>query len=334
MADAGRKQSPRPRVGAPHAIRAGAIAVRQVQRSRILFAAASAAVDLGVAEMTATAIIARSGVSRRTFYELFEDRRECLLVAFEEGVTQARASVVSAVAAEDSWRDRLAAGLAALLGFIDDQPTLARFMVVDALGAGMETLRLRAAVIAELVEAVDSGRTLTSRQGGPSRLTAEGLVGAAIGILHARLIAERQAPLASLHAQLMSMFVRPYMGDEAAAIELKRKAPPGRSRHVWEQKPQVSGFRWTYRTIRVISAVAQAPGASNREVGALADIVDPGQMSKLLARLAQQGLIANHAARPGRESNAWRLTPAGAELENVLGGQLSAPSSDGCAGVS
>jgi hypothetical protein len=69
----------------------------------------------------------------------------------------------------------------------------------------------------------------------------------------------------------------------------------------------------TYRTLRVLTAIAQEPLSSNRRVAAAAGIVDEGQASKLLARLAGAGMIANvgRGGRPRGSPNAWTLTPAG-----------------------
>lgn len=82
---------------------------------------------------------------------------------------------------------------------------------------------------------------------------------------------------------------------------------------------EAAGVRSTYRTARVLTAIAANPGASNREVAAAADIVDEGQVSKLLKRLVGLGLIENMASdrEPGK-ANAWRLTARGVEVERTL----------------
>jgi chromosome segregation and condensation protein ScpB len=80
-----------------------------------------------------------------------------------------------------------------------------------------------------------------------------------------------------------------------------------------------TGIRSTYRTARVLSAIAANPGASNRAVAAAAGIVDEGQASKLLKRLAARELIENMAQDRGPgEANAWRLTARGVEVERTL----------------
>jgi DNA-binding IclR family transcriptional regulator len=78
-------------------------------------------------------------------------------------------------------------------------------------------------------------------------------------------------------------------------------------------------MRLTYRTARVLNAVAQHPGASNRLIGEHADIYDQGQVSKLLARLKRLGLLQNTGSGQAKgEPNAWRLTKLGERVTQQL----------------
>lgn len=75
--------------------------------------------------------------------------------------------------------------------------------------------------------------------------------------------------------------------------------------------------RITRRTVRVLRALASHPGSSNRQTAEYAGITDQGQCSKLLARMARRGLIANARPRAHRtgQANAWKLTVKGAHVE-------------------
>lgn len=79
-------------------------------------------------------------------------------------------------------------------------------------------------------------------------------------------------------------------------------------------------MRLTYRTARVLAAVASDPGASNRVIAAASDIVDQGQISKLLARLEKLGLVENASVGSATRGapNAWMLTHAGEEVHDSL----------------
>ena len=85
-------------------------------------------------------------------------------------------------------------------------------------------------------------------------------------------------------------------------------------------------MRLTYRTVRVLLAIASRPGASNRQVADASGVADQGQISKLLARLEHLGLIHNTGAGPLRgEPNVWSLTPKGEEIEHTIRRQTVPP---------
>jgi DNA-binding PadR family transcriptional regulator len=68
----------------------------------------------------------------------------------------------------------------------------------------------------------------------------------------------------------------------------------------------------------VLSAIAERPGSSNRRIGNAAGVVDQGQISKLLQRLARLGLISNDGSNNGRGAeNSWSLTASGARVLNA-----------------
>src|SRR5579872_4417770 len=87
--------------------------VSEIQRSRMLTAAAEAVEEVGYARLTVAQVIARARVSRKTFYDLFEDREDCFLAVFDRSIDQVSALVTDAYERESSWRDGLRSGLLA-----------------------------------------------------------------------------------------------------------------------------------------------------------------------------------------------------------------------------
>ena len=295
--------------------------VPEIQRARILAALVEVARERGAGGVTVAHVVARSGVSRRTFYELFEDRDACFLAAFETAVEHAAARVRLLLEQESSWRERMRAGLLALLEFLDEEPGLGGLCVVDALGAGSAALARRAVVVAQLVDAVDGGRLEAKVGTTPTRLTAEGVVGGVLGVLYARLAERDPRPLFALLNPLMGMIVLPYLGPAAAGREASRPVPTPRRRVERPRSNPLEGLdmRLTYRTARVLSTIASESGSSNRRIADAAGVQDQGQISKLLARLEHLGLLENAAEGASRgEPNAWRLTPRGREVEFAI----------------
>jgi AcrR family transcriptional regulator len=298
--------------------------VTQIQRSRMLAAAVEAVEDVGYARMTVAQVISRARVSRKTFYDVFTDREDCFLAAFEQALGQARLIAQEAYESESNWRDGIRAALARLLMFMDAEPGLAKLCIVEALGAGERVLDRRGRVLDELAQVIDRGRAATNATREPPQVTAEGVVGAIFAVLHTRVLETGGEPLTDLLGSLMSMIVLPYLGARAAGRELTR--PPleiptdGRSRALTRHRDPLEGLnmRLTYRTVRVLMVIAEHPGASNREIAEGSGIVDQGQISKLLNRLARLKLVENRGE--GQEkgaANAWHLTARGAQVERA-----------------
>jgi AcrR family transcriptional regulator len=295
--------------------------VLEVQRRRLLSATADVVAERGLSRVTVAHIVARSNISRRTFYDLFTDREACFLATLCDALDQLSPSVLSAWERERSWREKVRAGLTAILEFLDDKPELRSLLIVDALGAGPDALALRANVLAQIIAAIDTARTETKHGHELPPLTAEGTVGAGLSIVHARVLTRDPAPLIPLLNPLMSMIVLPYLGAAAARRELTRPVPP--TRRPVAHTPHRDLFhgldmRLTYRTVRVLAALAARPADSNRQIGEHAGISDQGQISKLLHRLDTLGLIHNAAADTKGSPNAWTLTPHGAQVEASL----------------
>ena len=326
----------------PHGAHAlGRERVTEIQRARILTAMTELVRERGVADVVVAHIVERAGVSRRTFYELFEDREDCLVAAFEHAVHCAAAVVLPAyegTGTDAAWEDQIRAGLRALLGFLDEQPALGGLCVVDALAAKPPVLERRARVAERLVDAVHRGGADLGGSAGRrlGRIVAEGVVGAVLGIVHARLSEPESKPLAGLLNQLMAIVVLPYRGPDAAERELKRRSPRRRPRAVAATDPlRGLDMRLTYRTVRVLLAVSECPRASSREIADAAGVSDQGQISKLLWRLERLGLLANEIPGAARgESNAWILTGRGSEIEHAIQARMgSSPAGSGAASV-
>jgi AcrR family transcriptional regulator len=307
--------------------------VGEIQRVRLLAGAVAAAAELGLEGATVGSITGRARVSRRTFYELFANRDECVAAVLEDAVARVEHELAAAGVADLPWRERVREGLSVILGFLDREPALARVCVVHALRASKSVQDCRERVLARLVELVDEGRSQGARGEASGTLTAEGLVGAAFAIVYARVAHPAQQPLVELLGELMAMIALPYLGAAAARQERECKWPVVER----EQKAQRDGcqqvpafrtpraaedplhgvpMRITYRTARVLEGVGELAHEgvhpSNRQIATFAGVGDPGQISKLLRRLERLGLLENHGGgRAHGEPNAWQLTDKG-----------------------
>ena len=302
------------------------VQVSEMQCARLLNAAVATVEDLGWSDATVARVTRRARVSRRTFYELFSSREDCLVAVLENVVRGVREELAQAGLEDLSWRERIRTGLLTILSFFDREPALARLCVVQSLRGGQGVLERREEILRGLAAIVDEGRLEGARGRACPPLTAEGLVGAAVAVVYARLLRDEGEPLTGLVGELMGMIVLPYLGPGAARREQDRPvsvAPAGvrPARDGAVEPDPLAGLpmRLTYRTARVLAVVAEHPGSSNRVIGERAGIYDQGQISKLLGRLERLGLIANGGEGHAKgEPNAWTLTPTGRRVADSL----------------
>ena len=295
----------------------------RIQRARLLAAVAEIASEHGVANVAVAHVVARAGVSRRTFYELFSDGDACLLAATDEALARLRNHVLDCYEPRAHWTERIRTGLAATLAFLDAEPDASRLLIASSLGAIPGAQARREQVLGAIVAVVDEGRELTKAGPRLPPLTAEGIVGGALSVVHTRLAQPDPEPTIELLGPLMGMIVLPYLGAAAAQRELARSAPAPAPVPRHESNPlRDLGMRLTYRTVCVLAAIAAHPGASNRTIALEAEVLDQGQMSRLLSRLQGLELIANMGdGAPRGAPNAWSLTERGWQVQATLARQ-------------
>ena len=288
-----------------------------VQRARIVAAMTDACADLGVVNATVADVVDRAGVSRRTFYEFFQDREQCFLAAMQDAVTRLWRAVEHAYDSSERWERRVKNALVATLAFLENEPSTARLLIVDTLAAGPAALQRREQIVAKAIAVVNEGQTAGKNSPVLPAITAEASTRAVLSIVHARVSQDDRPPeLLALTNQLMSTIVLPYLGPAAARRQLRQPppqtaspTPPSTANPLKDLKDL--NLRLTYRTVRVLNAVAANPGGSNRRIGQHAGIADQGQTSKLLTRLQRLNLIANDQQATRGAPNAWTLTTNG-----------------------
>jgi AcrR family transcriptional regulator len=305
--------------------------VRSVQRGWLMSALAAVVCEQGSEGASVRQIVARAGVSRRRFYELFASSEDCFRAVFEEAIRQASERASAAYGVERPWEDRMRAALFAVLAFLESEPELARLAVLHTTPTGPVTAR-RNEVLGALAHFIDAGGRAAQGALNPPPLTAQTVVAGMLGVVQARLLEGHAEPLTALTNPLMSVIMLPYLGPTAAWEELSKPvrdnpspSPPA------EPKRDPLGdldMRLTYRTLRVLAEIAASPGISNQAVAEAAGIRDQGQISKLLSRVEGLGLIRNEGGGQAKgRPNAWFVTRRGAEVGRDIGQRLHRGSS-------
>lgn len=261
-----------------------------------------------------------------------------LMTTLQDALSRTCDRVIPVYTLQLGYRKAIRAGIEEMLALFDEKPALARLLVVDSLTGGPQILARRAQAIEALTDAVDRGRELARAPRSVTRTTARGAVGAVLAVLHDHLYFKTRTPLLSLTGELTALVIMPYLGPAAAAREANR--PARRRTHGCDDRTNPLAkhpIRLTFRTALVLRVIAEHQGRhaglSNRQIAEAAGIGDPGQASRLLARLARHDLVVNASPRAGQEgkANSWTLTLNGARMCWAIGRAtdgLSEPTAD------
>jgi AcrR family transcriptional regulator len=119
--------------------------------------------EKGYASATIADIVATARVSKRTFYEHFADKEECLLAMYAHACDELVAVLRGASRADGlPWRERVRATAYAYLNAIEAMPKATRALLVEIQAAGPRAFALRRRTqerFAEVLrELVDHGR--------------------------------------------------------------------------------------------------------------------------------------------------------------------------------
>lgn len=214
-ADGGDRTWPLPR--GPHKLPREV--VTDHQRQRLLGGAARAMAAHGYAELSVEQILKEAGVSRTTFYEHFDNKRECILVAHEVAFDRLSGGLVRACAARQEWPEKVAVGVSAAVDYATAAPEEAQLLVLDAVGADPVLARRAVASSDFLVGLLRNGREHSPRAAALPDLTERALVGATMSVIGTRLVAGQSDQLPELKSQLIQLVLMPYVGlDEAQRV--------------------------------------------------------------------------------------------------------------------
>ena len=192
-------------------------------RARIVDAAVREIAERGYAGTAEEAIAARAGVSPRAFFELFADKEEALIWAYDAAAAYAIPQILRALRAERSWARGAAAALGTYLAILDCDRAWALACLRDVPAAGERVRAARDAVRAPVLQALQ----------GPAAQPAAGGVGvetmltAIDAITVDGLRNDPEQPLLARQKELAAFALAPFAGrsndgDQAAPPTVRR----------------------------------------------------------------------------------------------------------------
>ena len=166
--------------------------VERNQRERLIAAMAEVCAERGYAESSVAQVVKRAGVSTASFYRQFKDRRECMLVSFEELFGRLLGEIERACEAEVEPAARARAAIRTAATLLGGDPPTARLLTVEIAAVGVEGVRLQHEAIAQLARRLHEARE-SGVMGRAQILSPEWIVIAALVALVGRRVAEGES---------------------------------------------------------------------------------------------------------------------------------------------
>lgn len=192
------------------------------QRNRIHQAMVEVVAERGYPETRVVDVIGVAGVSRKTFYELFDSKEDCFLAAYDVLLGNLLEEAGNAFESRPgaSWAERIGAALQALLEHLAAHPSEARFAIVEVLAAGPKALARRDAALRQFTGFLEAGRS-------ESAVELPGIISLSIAggineLLYSEILHGAAARLPSRLPDLMFWVTLPFLGAEGAAAERER----------------------------------------------------------------------------------------------------------------
>ncbi|HET9592114.1 MAG TPA: TetR/AcrR family transcriptional regulator [Solirubrobacterales bacterium] len=194
-------------------------AVTESQRNRIHQAMVEVVSQRGYPETRVVDVIGVAGVSRKTFYELFDSKEDCFLAAYDVLLGNLLGEATEAFESRPGapWAERVAAALGALLEHLAEHPDEARFAIVEVLAAGPRALTRRDAALRQFTGFLEAGRSETSVE--LPGITSIAVAGGVNELLYSEILHGASARLPSRLPDLMFWIALPYLGPEGAAAQ-------------------------------------------------------------------------------------------------------------------
>lgn len=178
----------------------------------------------GYEATTVTDVIEVAGVSRATFYEMFDDKAACFLEAYDAVIDVLVAHVTSAFesAAGEPWPERIAVGIGALAELLAAEADIARMAMVEVTAAGDDARARYRAALARFTPFLEEGRDYSRQTEELPPDTARFAIGGATSMIFDEIRAGRGPELQRILPDLVFAVLMPYLGPEEAEEEMRR----------------------------------------------------------------------------------------------------------------
>jgi AcrR family transcriptional regulator len=190
--------------------------VAENQRDRITAAAIAAVAAHGYDAATASEIIARAGVSSRSFYDLFADKEACVLDAQERICEHLLATMRAAGEGGAEWPVLARERLRAMLEAFAANPDLVRFSLIALPSAGQPVAGRYDELLGRLLATLTDGIEAAPVKRRPAPTAERGLLETMLLAVVEAVAGGEEDQIEALLPQLTLLFLMPYLGRPSA----------------------------------------------------------------------------------------------------------------------
>jgi AcrR family transcriptional regulator len=207
--DLRRWRLPRGRHGLPREL------VERSQRERLLAAVVKVTAAKGYESTTVGDILGEAGVGRESFYELFDDKLDCMLSAHKILLDELEQQVRDTYLRVDPWTERMRRALSVTLEWFATDPDAARFTLVELSTVGPAFRPIFQAEFARAIALLEEGMGDDAPE--PELAQANSLaVGTILARIYEEVVLGRAAQLPTLLPDLTYELLVPFVGEEQA----------------------------------------------------------------------------------------------------------------------
>lgn len=190
--------------------------VAHSQRERILVAMADSCASKGFGATTIADIVTPAGVSRATFYELFEDKEDCFQAAMELSLADAMERVVGAFSPQKPWAILVRDAAAAFLDLLASRPAFARMALVEAPASGLRAFEMYASGKRVLLSLLDRGRNEAVEDEAIPASAGRAALAGAESLVVGQILIGNTARLRELLPDIVYIAIVPFLGQKEA----------------------------------------------------------------------------------------------------------------------
>ncbi|HMH47386.1 MAG TPA: TetR/AcrR family transcriptional regulator [Solirubrobacteraceae bacterium] len=273
---------------------------RAAQRLRLALALIDEIADNGYHATRVADVIARAGVSRKTFYEHFANKQECLLVTFDMIADEGMRRVEHAYRQAHGWPGRVEAAIRALFESVIDNPGALRLSLLEIAAVGPPGIARRERSLERYERFIRDALELAPGDGTVSETVLMAVIGGLNRVLYRRVLRGQDAELLALVPDLTSWATSYYptppaiLAEPSPLAEDRRRSSlleGGRAPGTLAPHPVLGGRRGLPRGEQNVSRKYVEHSQRTRILDAVANLT----ASDGYAQLKVEG-IAEHAA--------------------------------------